>query len=388
MSSATTSATSAAPRRDGRVGSDWAGPALRPAGFNAKSILWALIVPPRGYRTLPTISGWVLVLLAFSLGLAAYNTASNILFIALSLLLASLIMSGMLAWSNFRRNRWRLTTAPRFRAGEPALCRIEIVNEKRFLPTYALMFDVRLKESKVETSVPLARRLDVGVTLELPVQITPPRRGVETLELVRVRSLYPFGFLMKILPGGVQRPVWIWPARVNYVRHHPLSPSASAEHGAAQRAGPGTDLLSLRPYRPGDAQRAIHWKASARVQRLLVRQFAADAAAGFRMRIEGQAELWGDPEHFERLCGLAATLAEDLFREGRLVAVAVGSGLWRPVRRLSELEALLDEIATLKPSPPSGEPPAAAGGENVLTFAPAEGRRVHAYVDGELAATA
>lgn len=40
--------------------------------------------------------------------------------------------------------------------------------------------------------------------------------------------------------------------------------------------GAGAEVLQLREYRPGDALRAIDWKASARRRRLISREFAAD----------------------------------------------------------------------------------------------------------------
>jgi uncharacterized protein (DUF58 family) len=204
---------------------------------------------------------------------------------------------------------------------------------------------------------------------------------------MRVRSLHPFGFLLKMLPGMIERAVWIWPARINYTRHPSLAPAALAHAGSSPRAGASTDLLSLRPYRPGDPMRSIHWKASARMRRLLVRQFAAEAALGFRMRLDAPQELWNDATQFERLCSLAATLAEDLFREGRLIAVAVAEEGWRPVRKLSDLEAVLDMIAVVRPTPPSSRTDSGAV-PNMLTFEPGEGGRILARVDGQLAATA
>ena len=56
--------------------------------------------------------GLVLIGLALGIGSAAYNTASNILFITLSLLLACLILSGVMSWLNLRGVCWRLLLQP------------------------------------------------------------------------------------------------------------------------------------------------------------------------------------------------------------------------------------------------------------------------------------
>ena len=90
---------------------DWHGPGApdRPGrGFDAKTLLWSLVFPAKRHRISPTLPGVFLTLLAMAIGTAAYNTASNILFITLSLLLACLLLSGLLSWFNFKGVCWRL----------------------------------------------------------------------------------------------------------------------------------------------------------------------------------------------------------------------------------------------------------------------------------------
>src|SRR5262245_14048641 len=98
---------------------EWSGPGIRGrrVAFTWNHLLWSLVYPQRGQRTLPTVPGIVLIALSFGIGTAAYNSASNILFITLSLLLTCLILSGVLSWMNLRGVRWRLQLAPPLRAG-------------------------------------------------------------------------------------------------------------------------------------------------------------------------------------------------------------------------------------------------------------------------------
>ncbi len=52
----------------------------------------------------------------------------------------------------------------------------------------------------------------------------------------------------------------------------------AARHGSARRAvaGAGAELFELRDYRPGDPLRAVDWKASARLNRWIAREFVAE----------------------------------------------------------------------------------------------------------------
>jgi uncharacterized protein (DUF58 family) len=173
------------------------------------------------------------------------------------------------------------------------------------------------------------------------------------------------------------------------------------------RPGAGNDLLALRRYQAGDSHRLIHWKASARLRQLMVRQFAAESAEGFFLWLETPPGSWPRTEQFELLCRFAATLAEDLFTAGRLTGARVNIEEPMAIRRVRDLESFLDRLAVLEPEaenhPP--EPSRRAGGRetspdsstgfpagrnrrNVITFAPEGTRGVAAYVDGEKSATA
>ena len=130
-------------------------------------ILKQLVIPPEGNKTIPTVPGIILFLLTLAIGSAAYNTSSNILFMTLSLLFTSILLSGVLAWVNFKGTRWRMILEPHFRAGKITPVRIELSNDKRLLPTYSLWFNVRAQRSEVSKRVYLQERLDARSSTRL-----------------------------------------------------------------------------------------------------------------------------------------------------------------------------------------------------------------------------
>src|ERR1700712_147128 len=118
---------------------DWHGPGAPAAPrqrFDPKILLWSMVFPAKRHRISPTVPGVFLMFLAMGIGSAAYNTASNILFITLSLLLACLLLSGLLSWFNFSGVCWRLLPQGPWRAGHEAIVAVEIQNRKHWLPTY------------------------------------------------------------------------------------------------------------------------------------------------------------------------------------------------------------------------------------------------------------
>ena len=400
---------------------EWSGPRgpARRSPFRWSTFLWSLIYPQRGHRTLPTIPGVVLIGLSFGIGTAAYNSSSNILFITLSLLLTCLILSGVLSWLNLRGVRWRLQLAPPLRAGHDAVVTLELRNQKRFLPTYGLWFefagrpkqamegwraestvtakgiDVRAAFAQADAEesrgrVALTNRLDPRGEGRVEWVVRPGRRGRLGVELVSVGSLFPFGFLRKDIGTGLAVDTIVWPAPVEYRRYGVTAVRRLAGGERVARAGSSGDLLALRRYGAGDSHRMIHWKASARVRTLLVRQFAAEQAEGYSIWLRTDAGLWPRPEQFELLISFGATLAEDLFRRGQLRDVAIDAEPPAAVRGVHDLELWLNRLALARPAVATARmsDEVTVSRQNVMTFVPEGARGVAAYVDGQRAASA
>lgn len=385
--------------------------------FTWNALLWSLIFPQRAHRILPTVPGLVLVALSLGVGMAAYNSSSNILFLTLSLLLTCLVLSGVLSWLNLRRVRWELQVQPALRAGHDTSVGLSLRNGKSFLPTYGLWFNLvahprrpdaeqraestmratgaeiraalaQAESTEVRGRVALAGRLDPRGEVRLDWIFQPLRRGLLRIELLSVGSFFPFGFLRKDIGTALWTDVIVWPAPTEYRRHVPVSTRRQSGGERVARPGAGSDLIAVRRYATGDSHRLIHWKASARTRQLLVRQFAAESAEGYVVWLRTDAGIWARPEQFEVLISFAATLVEDLFRAGRLLAVAINDEPASPVRRVSDLELFLNALAVLQPTDQAASRGAAPAKSNVLTFAPEGAHGAGAYIDGQLAASA
>jgi uncharacterized protein (DUF58 family) len=392
-------------------GTGWRHRRRAPTGRRWRHALWSVLLPSRGTRVWPTLPGFLLGAVVLGLGAAAYNTANNILFITLSLLLSCLLLGGLLLWLNFRRLAWRLRLPPALRAGTEQVATVEIRNDRHVLPAYALWFELsaapagqaappaplpRAREllsgrswrADAPERVALRGRLDPGEQAGAEWRLRPARRGVLRVALESAGSVFPFGFLTAAVGIGLEREAPVWPATVDYRQ---LGGAAAwRPRPGARRANNGPrsdDLRAVRRYAPGDPPRRVHWKATARTRRLMVREFAAEREDGVVLWLQTSAERWPREEQFELLCGLAGTLAEDLFQLGRLRALVVNAAPPARVRGARDVEAFLDQLAvvTRTDEPDTG---ASQAGRGIMTFAPDGARGVIAYVDGTKAASA
>ncbi|PXA04511.1 hypothetical protein DDZ13_04870 [Coraliomargarita sinensis] len=338
------------------------------------------IIPLRFQRTKLTLTGWMLIFVAMGIGSAAYNTASNILFMTLSLMLSSLVLSGILSLINFKKLKWNLKAPAHLQVGEVGAAEIELENLKSVFPSMSICFRVGSSENTKDTSLYMPSALPAGATTRLEWTFKPLRRGPCQINLHGVGSKFPFGFLDKSFGETQEHSVLVWPARVDY---H-FSPEAKGRRylsGVSRRAsGLGSDLLNIREYVPGDPPRLIHWKATARVNKLMVRQVAQEGEGGFHLVVDPDGNLWSG-EQFERLCSVVCSLSDDLFHAGRLDSVCVAGEERTLVRSMRDLHGFFDRLAVLSPMSAPGAGGYENGPKNRITFRPQGEGGIAIYVD-------
>lgn len=350
----------------------------RPKQRSLLSKIYRMIVPPKGHKTIPTLSGYFLIFISLAIGVAAYNTSSNILFITVSFLLASLVLSGVLSALNFSKLSWRLIEQSPYRVSRKAFVRVEVENSKRFLTTYSIWFDLVAKMNGIKGRLPLARRLNPDRSVSLEWSFVPNKRGIEVLSITSIGSQFPFGFLSKIMPAEREVSFHIWPERIDY-SFTPIGGSQIHFQGnTLKRKGSGEDMIGIRNYQVGDPRKRINWKATARRQRLMVREMAEDKQPGYILAVDTSNRSWKDENHLNHLCRFAASLAEDLFTHNQLSSTIINGGEPLIIRCVADLEEFLNELSVVQCVDRGTD--IGAHRANVISFEPVFPGGVHALV--------
>ena len=190
-----------------------------------------------------------------------------------------------------------------------------------------------------------------GATGRLELVRRPARRGVFASGEVTLVSAAPFGLVrsqrrLSVASNMVVVPRWV------ELRSFPLLEPASFPseqlHERA-RTGAGEEFLGVREYRPGDPRRHIHWRSTARLGRLVVREFEEEATSRVAVVVAGADA--GDPPDsaFELLVSAAASIAVYSIMTGHRVEL-LRAGEQGP-ERLTDPEQVevLDWLADAEP---------------------------------------
>jgi uncharacterized protein (DUF58 family) len=265
-----------------------------------------------------TREGWIYLAGIVLVALAAINTGNNLLFLILACLISSILMSGILSSVTLAGVEMRLDLPEHIFAEQPARGSAELHNEKQTLPSFSLRVEAVKKKGQAGPAIlttpvyfPYVPRRE-SVKLSVPFRF--PRRGVYQQEAFRIVTRFPFGFLQKARRLDLKSEALVYPsveATPEFL--HVLPGIQGAIESLAK--GRGQDLYALRGYLPTDSARHVHWKASARLGSLMVREFAREDDCQILLIFDpfGSAGSTGatqaDKDRFELAVSLCAAIA-------------------------------------------------------------------------------
>ncbi|GAA1607058.1 hypothetical protein GCM10009804_73810 [Kribbella hippodromi] len=248
----------------------------------------------------------------------------------------------------------RVLYPDRVECGQPALARLVVRNEStRRQPAFVAADSVGPHQSEVSVAA-LAPAGVATYHYELPTS----RRGPVPVGPLVLRRSDPFGLVTCRVSIGTAATLLVHPRRYAArpatgirQRHHFEGPvSAGPLRGSI-------DLRRLREYVPGDEVRHVHWKASARAGRLMVREYVDPDQPRLQVLLDTRTSAL-TPDQFDTAVSVAASIAVVAAQSGQRLRLTTPCGTDHDVQSVSDL---LDELAQLEQSQQSA---------NLLEFLP------------------
>jgi uncharacterized protein (DUF58 family) len=302
--------------------------------------------PPRQLR--PTRLGWFFLGGALALGVAAVNTGNNLLYFVLGMFLAAIVVSGFISERNLRGLNIDRVAPLGATAGEPATVAFVVSRDARRLPALAVTVRDRDPETRVVEPAVRFARIDGEATRRRAYTRVFPSRGVARIEEVVVGTTFPFGLFVKSRRFELSTEVRVQP---RLARPAESEAPGGREEGVAPAVerGEGFDLFGLRDHTDGDDARRIHWKATARLGRIVVKEPAREQPPQVvvRLLLDGHES----PAAFEAAVSRAAGTAVELLEEGFGTGLLAGDLYLPPSASVMAREAILDALVDVAPGP-------------------------------------
>jgi len=178
--------------------------------------------------------------------------------------------------------------------GESVAFKIVLRNAS-WLPKYMIGILDRLPQSELrasevgEISLAHVAFLGPGATESIEAAVEFERRGLFEIGPLSIGTSFPLGLAeSRVALAGGRQSVLVYPSLFS-IAGLPLRGTPKLVHRGAlmltQGAG-STEFRGLREYRTRDNPRHIHWPTSARLNRLMIREFEPMASASLRIVLD------------------------------------------------------------------------------------------------------
>ena len=233
---------------------------------------------------------------------------------------------------------------------------VEVVNASR-RPALPAVIDVPVGEGLVEANVPLMG--PAGRHTE-PLRIAALHRGIIDVGPMTLARSDPVGLLRREVSWPDQQTIFVHPVTVG------LPATSVGEihdlEGLPSEAVVPADLAfhAIREYVPGDSLRHVHWRSTAKVGRLMVREYEESRRSRLAVLLGLADGDYLDDDELELAISVAASLAAQGIRDGRDMYVATSGEPPRLVRTATvslrslpvvSARALLDSTCELQATP-------------------------------------
>ncbi len=265
----------------------------------------------------PTREGWWFLLATAFVGAVAIDAGLNLFFLSFGMMACLLAAGGLLSTVALSGLRVRRIPPATIHAGTPYLMGIGLANAKRRLPSFSVEVEDLVDGRPIEKRCYFLK-LPAGRAQETSYRHVLPRRGRHRLSGFRLATKFPFGLMLRSREVAAPLEIVVYPALAalppSVLRALP-APRASAREKGPSRHG---ELAGLRPFRPGDDPRGIHWRTTARRGIPFVREHEDDIGREAVVELDNHAE--AGAQGFELAVSRAAAVCVELARRG----IAVG----------------------------------------------------------------
>lgn len=218
-----------------------------------------------------TAAGLLFAMVVALVGLAAFASANNLLFLIFAALLATLLISGFVSRLGLAGLEISLVLPEHIAARQKVLGRVIVRNTKLWMPSFSL----HLQGSGASTPELYFPVIPSRTTLEEPIELRFERRGLYLENHFQFSSRFPFGFTHRRAGVLLRHDVLVYPAIAGAGEWELLLADIAGELESIYR-GRGHDFYRIRPYESSESARSVDWKATAHTGELQVREFSRE----------------------------------------------------------------------------------------------------------------
>ncbi|NOY64733.1 MAG: DUF58 domain-containing protein [Nitrospirae bacterium] len=294
-----------------------------------------------------TREGRRFILALLVVAFAAFNTANNLMYLILGLMLSATILSLMAAYITLKGVSVDFRIEEPLYAGVKASAEFFVRNSKRYVSSYSL----RIELKGIDDGAIYVERVLPGETLSINKSIVFRRRGIYRVSHIRVYTSFPFIFFVLTKTSIREKDssmILVYPSLYDVTRVVEELISEIRAMEGIRKTIEGEEFQGLRDYQYGDSFKSIHWKATARTGTLMVKEYYEGETEKITIVLDSLR--YTDRALFERAVSFVSSLSAELLGRNFVLRLVTCQKSIPPGSGREHLYKILDHLAVVEES--------------------------------------
>ena len=243
-----------------------------------------------------TREGIVIILMTVFFFIIASNILVGWLYILISILISMLLINMIYPHIALRGIEITRTRVGKCHEDDYSQVKLKIKNTGKYTKHLFKVEDVfPLKENGKNNCSIFINTIKPGEEKEFSYKEKATRRGLHSFPYTSLISRAPLGIFQarkKINPGGINK-IIIFP-KVYKIKNIFLKGQGNINNSAeaySNKSGQSGSFLGIREYSPGDSKKFIHWRSTAKRNRLMLKEFEEISSPPVAIFIDCNKEL-------------------------------------------------------------------------------------------------
>ncbi|MGI9553816.1 MAG: DUF58 domain-containing protein [Thermodesulfobacteriota bacterium] len=286
-------------------------------------------------RTSPTKEGIVFIILSFIVGFSALNTNNNLLYLIFGVMISLVIISGIISMINLSRIDVKLSSTPDLYALIPSEIVFSLTNQKPLIPSLSLTLEMNDNKTYL-IYLPAHATRSVGINCFFN------SRGWNNFPILNLYTRFPFGFFKKWIRVELQdKKILVFP-NIHDVNLDKNSKSDYTGEDKTIKKGQSEELKSIRDYSTGDNVKDIDWKSTAKLNKLMVKEFFDNETKSAKIVFEPQNANLINLEHY---ISEKASLLNEYIRLGFSVDFITSNKIYKTICNKNQMNKVFTYLA-------------------------------------------
>ena len=196
-------------------------------------------------------------------------------------------LSGFLGRRNLKNLDIEIHTPDEIFSGIKTPITVSLINKKKFLPSF--LIKVYLKDNSI-----LLPYINNNSIKDKEIFITFDKRGINKIETIKICSVFPFNFFIRCKEIKIDLEVLVFPKpKKCKIFSDDFNKIKQQNERLLKFKGYEGDLTGIRDYIKGDPLKLIHWKLSAKTDKLKTKELSS---TGFQSVIINLDDIKGSIE--------------------------------------------------------------------------------------------